>query len=106
MDLTLVPLDAGRVRIAHLLMLLWTPVRHLPGPPTMAFEVPIDLTVDPARIAEVLEGAFEQAKPRPDVQLREVTAGEAIYQLRFPAGPMMPSAPLKHCLCRPGQGKA
>jgi hypothetical protein len=46
LELTLVPLDAGRVRLSHLLT-LWLPVRHLPGPPTREIEARAGLNAPP-----------------------------------------------------------
>jgi hypothetical protein len=84
LDVTLVPVDAGRIRLSHL-VLLWTAVRHLPGPPSVEVELPADLAADPEQVMHVLAEAFEPTR-RPEVTLREVTTAAALYQLRFPAG--------------------
>lgn len=89
-DLTLVPVEAGRVRVSHLLG-LWTAVRHLPGPPSFEVAVPAQALADPRAVSEVLLAAFPGPKP-PVVVLHSLSTEAAVYRLLFPPGTAVSAA--------------
>lgn len=83
LDVTLVPLDAGRVRVPHLICLLRA-VRHLPGPPPLRLEVPLPATHAPAEVTAVLERAaapFGAAAAGVEARLIALAGAEARYEV-------------------------
>jgi hypothetical protein len=85
LGLTLVPPDAGRLWVPHLVT-LWTPVRHLPNPPPTELEIPIDPHADPQKVLGIL-AALETLGPankKVEVRLLRLTPQAAVYGIRLP----------------------
>ena len=82
LGLTLVPAEAGRVWIPHLVF-LWTSVRHLPAPPPTELELPVDPKLDPNQVIELLSTVTVGNK-KVETRLLRLTNESAVYGLRLP----------------------
>jgi small-conductance mechanosensitive channel len=82
LDVSLVPLGAGRIRVPHLLTLFVT-VRHLAGPPAVEVDVPVSPSAAPYEVVKIIEDALApmgQAK----VSLTSIAVGAAWYRASLP----------------------
>ena len=82
-ELRLVPVDAGMIRIPHLVA-LWVPVRQLPGPPLLEIDLPLSPAVDPSVAMEAIARAVPESFGKPEVTLRSLDGAAAVYSLRLP----------------------
>jgi small-conductance mechanosensitive channel len=82
-ELRLVPLDAGMVRVPHLRALL-TPVRQLPGPPLLEFDLWLGASTPPPRAMEAITSALSDRFGKVEISVRALDASATGYRLRLP----------------------